>query len=149
MAIRDATAEGLENYLKVLSEMVPGGFESAVRQLGVRGQGKKLPKGIRQRKKKQCFMNALLLAEERGWTYCEGFGHAIIPTHHAWVIDDKGNIVDPTWDEPEKCFYAGIQFDTDKAIDLCMKSGVYGLFYTETFLPFIKDIEKLKTLMKP
>lgn len=146
MAIRDATSEGLEQYLKVLSEMVPGGFESAVRQLGVCKPGQKLPKGIKQRKKKQCFKNAMLLAQERGWTYCEGFAHAIIPMHHAWVLDDKGNIVDPTWDEPEKCFYAGIPFDTDKAIGLCLKSGVYGLFYTRTFLPFIKDFEKLKTL---
>ncbi len=148
MAIREATSEALEQYLKVLSEMLPGGFESAVRQLGIRKPGQKLPKSIKQGKKKECFKNALLLAEARGWTYCEGFAHAIIPTHHAWVLDDKGNVVDPTWDEPEKCFYAGILFDTDKAIDLCNESGLYGLFYTKTFLPFIKDFEKLKTLMK-
>lgn len=47
---------------------------------------------------KECFRNALMMAQERSLDYVEGYalGHGI-PVHHAWCLDADGKVVDPTW----------------------------------------------------
>jgi hypothetical protein len=62
---------------------------------------KPLPKRYKARPQKQCFKNAFDLAVKTraALMYVEGFAFCYIPTHHAWVVDDQGNVIDPTWAE--------------------------------------------------
>jgi len=91
-----------------------------------------------------CFWNALQIARRRPklYRYCEGFAVSIIPTEHAWLVDDAGTVYDPTWalmshhkDSPPRDYY-GItipvaevtrsrkQSDCQPAwLDLCLKGG--------------------------
>ena len=48
---------------------------------------------------KQCFDNAYRVA--RRWPskfrYVEGMALGVIPVHHAWVINEADEVLDPTW----------------------------------------------------
>lgn len=80
-----------------------------------------LPKRYAYGEMKQCFLNSARLAlQTPGLTYCEGVALAIIPTHHAWCIDTKGRVIDPTWrtrendphgHNPGEMAYLGITFE--------------------------------------
>lgn len=76
-----------------------------------------LPKGVRQRKKKECYFNASQLAFDRDqFTYVEGFAFSkglAFPIQHAWVTDGMGQAIDTTW-EPPSVVYAGIPFKTQQ-----------------------------------
>lgn len=40
-----------------------------------------------------------------------------LPLFHAWLIDEDGNVVDPTWND-DTAVYLGIPFNTKWFIDL-------------------------------
>lgn len=63
-------------------------------------------------KMKECFRNAaMLVTENKNYTYCEGFAMgAVIPVLHAWCIDGAGNVIDPTWENGSD--YLGVPFNT-------------------------------------
>lgn len=94
---------------------------------------------IKQGPKKECFSNATHLVlgtnETRGQTYryCEGyafrkgFGFLI---HHAWAVDNDGNAIDITWDNPEECEYFGVTFSDEVLTRELLANGVYGLLDT-------------------
>ena len=48
-----------------------------------------------------CFRNAGTIALEHGnWRYCEGYAltkTVPIPILHGWLINDEGDLADPTW----------------------------------------------------
>lgn len=49
-------------------------------------------------KNKECFFNAQLLAfVYDSLEYCEGIASSVIPTEHAWLVDETGRVIDPTW----------------------------------------------------
>ena len=77
---------------------------------------------------KQCFMNAAHLAlDNRNFIYCEGFAYnGILPLHHAWVIDSKGNVIDNTWRKTGTAYF-GIPFSTDYLRGTLLKTRYYGL----------------------
>lgn len=87
-------------------------------------QKKKLPKGIMQGEKKQCFFNAAILASSKNLIYVEGF--AMLPDiagtiHHAWCVK-KGSdaVIDPT--SSNLVEYFGIPFKSeaaDEVLDKC------------------------------
>ena len=67
------------------------------------------PRGPEQ----QCYKNAMLLAMKRPWlSYVEGDADW---RDHAWCVDSKGNVVDPTWpkDIPLPKTYFGVAFKTE------------------------------------
>jgi hypothetical protein len=84
-----------------------------------------LPEDVGNGTKKECFKNAMELAMERGWTYCEGYASSAIPTMHAWCLDDEGNVIDPTWDEGRD--YIGVEIPTDYALKTILRRGAYGV----------------------
>lgn len=87
-----------------------------------------LPASIRRKKAKECFANALTLcAALPGLTYVEGYAVSVIPTLHAWCVTADGTVVDPTWDDPERCAYYGIPFDDKFAMHTIVEQGVYGM----------------------
>lgn len=53
--------------------------------------------------RRECFRNAALAAMHSAkYIYCEGYASTHdcypVPFYHAWLLDQKGNTIDPTWD---------------------------------------------------
>lgn len=89
----------------------------------------------KKREPKQCFQNAFTMLyidwnESWGdWLYCEGFAYGrggVIPVHHAWLIDDAGMVVDPTW-ETQGDEYFGVAFNRQWAKEAVLNKGTYGV----------------------
>lgn len=80
-----------------------------------------LPPDIPKMQKKECFNNALSIADDDELVYTEGYG--LRPSlglliYHAWCVTPDGKVVDPTWDDPETCQYFGIEFQSLWVISL-------------------------------
>jgi len=73
--------------------------------------GRRRPKGFRKQANKMCYRNAQQMAVlyPDQYTYCEGIACGIIPTQHGWLVDTDGNVIDPTWRNPEKATYFGVK----------------------------------------
>jgi hypothetical protein len=94
---------------------------------------------------KNCFQDAMNLAVERRWSYCEGWaiGAAGIDVHHAWCVDDDGMVVDPTWqaiaDLHDEDFpypgsaYVGLVLNVEVAWEWVAAKGSYGVLYEKRF----------------
>jgi len=95
------------------------------------------PKGIRKGSNKHCFMNSYRLTKQ-GYRYVEGFAIANIgvqfPIQHAWVVDDKDNVIETTWAESGLEYY-GIIFDREFVNKVMLELKVYGImdFRSKTF----------------
>lgn len=94
---------------------------------------------------KECYKNASLLVLERtDLTYAEGF--ATTPAtqsltkayaddlnkpgltfQHAWAVDKAGNVVDPTWDHPEKNTYFGVKYERKAYLKYLYTAKIYGV----------------------
>lgn len=84
------------------AEVIPGSALEARYRRGISGY---------------CFDNAQRLAlSSRGkLVYVEGYALGrYFPIHHAWCVrvDAPDVVIDATWNEPERCAYIGIGFDT-------------------------------------
>lgn len=145
----NASLDDLRGYLSICAKMSGGkGHEALVRKHGRMFEGSELLDPETRGPKGECFRNALLYALQNELYYCEGYAISIVPMHHAWCLDADGNVVDTTWDEPERCVYAGLVMDPEQAMKIVQANGMYGLFYTKEFRPYLtgdlgKDITKL------
>lgn len=80
---------------------------------------------------KHCFRNAALLAlGDEDLTYVEGYGTLKtngggVPLEHAWCVDARGRIYDPTWEQCAPCF--GVSFKRDFLRKTLMRTEFYGL----------------------
>jgi hypothetical protein len=79
---------------------------------------------------KECFTNALQAAAiNDDLTYVEGYAYnGLLPIHHAWVVDDAGNVYDPTWENIEdrdmsQDVYIGVPFETIYACITTIEKG--------------------------
>jgi len=88
----------------------------------------------RQSEMGQCFMNAFHLADEKKLIYVEGF--AIpgsfpfpFPMLHAWVVDQNGLILDPTWFGKSRrgTEYWGVPFKMEFVRKTIFARGSYGI----------------------
>lgn len=89
-----------------------------------------LPSGFKRGVPKECFNNALNIALDDGETvYCEGYAFrpGLIPIHHGWCCDMRGNVIDNTWDEVEKCYYFGIPFNIQFICEMAVKLDHAGI----------------------
>ncbi len=66
---------------------------------------------------RRCYEAAHRLADERGWTYCEGY--ALVPScapfigiEHAWCLDDQGRVADPALPDGYATIYWGLPLTT-------------------------------------
>lgn len=135
--------DSLKEYLEMMAKMSPRGIEKFVLDFGQYWVGKKRPPHIKKGRDKECFKNALDLSLiHPGYQYVEGIASNIIPTHHAWCIDSDGDIVDPTWANPEDCFYAGVAIPRDIALTEIIRNKTYGLFVIDNWRINIKFMEK-------
>lgn len=129
----DGSPESVVSYVLQIAGF-GSAFNSAIRDHGAVFTSQPLPAEFERGPKKQCFMNAGRLALERDdLFYCEGVAHSVIPVEHAWCIDREGRVIDPTWDEPERCTYVGVAFKPDWFFDRIQKTGMWGVIGGEMF----------------
>lgn len=83
---------------------------------------------------RQCFLNCTdLVMSGDGLTYCEGyvmFGEVPILIHHAWVVDEDGNLIDPTLPEDDvdrDPTYFGIEIPTHIVFRAIQSERTYGV----------------------
>jgi hypothetical protein len=99
-----------------------------VGRMGIQCKAQPLPAEYKRGIPKQCFSNATSIAlDNPSLRYVEGFAVRVIPIHHAWLIDEAGNVIDPTWDRPEEGEYCGVVFDTDTLRRELLKLKYYGI----------------------
>lgn len=125
----------IDNILK-LSEghnMVGADVYKTLRVEGSFFEPVQLPKGFRKLPRGQCFQNAAHLAHDNPTTlsYVEGFAYSIIPIHHAWVTNESGIAIDPTWNkrtmkESRGKAYFGVIVPTQVMRDRLVERRVYG-----------------------
>lgn len=82
-----------------------------------------------------CYQNAFEFVQKNSYRgkeqflYCEGWACSLamgVPLEHAWVIDHKGEVIDPTWKAVD-CEYFGVAFDWDRLLALMSKTEHYGI----------------------
>lgn len=77
---------------------------------------------------KHCYMNAFMAAvENEGWSYVEGYAHNIIPVPHAWCLDEKGIVVETTWESVGTEYY-GVPLSLDWVMRVAAEVGYWGIF---------------------
>lgn len=107
---------------------------------GVESCGISLPAEYLPGLPNHCFYNTLQMClEDPSLTYMEGYAGAIIPMHHAWALDSKGQVIDTTWDDPEGRSYLGIPFQTDYVKSAAEKSGYYSVMFNMGFRSILTD----------
>lgn len=102
---------GLKGFLeaqRMLSESITGptinGFRSMAEFLLKYGRTWNYSNKIKPPKgpwrAQECYMNAFNLADYYSgrYVYVEGYASTVFPVEHAWCVDRKGNVIDPTWD---------------------------------------------------
>lgn len=68
---------------------------------------------------KRCFENAATYAARHGFSYVEGLACGPLrDVHHAWVVNDAGEVLDPTWGYSPKHAYRGIIFGLAEVLAL-------------------------------
>jgi hypothetical protein len=78
----------------------------------------------------ECYANAGRIAlMEDEWTYVEGlaFLPGLIPMSHAWLVNDAGEIWDPTWEYEAETEYFGVAFNTEYLRKTIMETEYWGL----------------------
>lgn len=96
-------------------------------QLGRFWEPAPLPEKFETMLPKECFHNALLTAMMRKeLTYVEGFVLAVIPLHHAWLVDAAGKVFDPTLPDADRLAFWGVPFDTRFILNWATKKGTAG-----------------------
>ena len=97
------------------------GFEELILDCGVEMSFTPLLNNIDRGLPKSCYYNCFqLLKDNLNLTYCEGYAlypDLALPLIHAWLIDEGGQVIDPTWDESDTV-YLGVPFNTKWFIEL-------------------------------
>ena len=92
---------------------------------------------------KACFDNAYRLARRYPKRYCyvEGYAYnTILPLEHAWVVDSKGRVLDPTWDEFSTIgqAYFGVVIPLDVITLARVRSSATALFNWTDGFPLLR-----------
>lgn len=146
-AAKDTSSE-IGGFLKMVSSAMRGSKGMGLHGFALKhGQEFKevlaeLPKGVRQGKLGECYMNAYQAADaDPKLTYVEGFASAgVFPVPHAWVVDEQDRVIDPTWGGKNaeavaggdrKFSYWGTKFTTDYVTQTVLARGFYGVIENE------------------
>lgn len=115
-----------------------------------------LPPEVSPGPKRQCYENAGLLVLARpDLTYVEGYAYpnGLIPVHHAWCVDSKGVVVDPTYDTPDQNQYYGIPISSALLKRHLLTTKYWGLFAEHMamalFHECLSDVQASKWAVAP
>lgn len=74
--------------------------------------------------------------------YCEGFathqGLGLVVAH-AWLVNDRGEVIDPTWREPQSFvnpIYFGVVFDWEFVMEVAAKTEMYGVLENDRAIEY-------------
>lgn len=97
-----------------------------------------LPGEVKRGKSRECFKNAATLAIEYypTWIYCEGYAAGPIPVLHAWCVNRRGAVIDPTWNDGTE--YFGIPIKQSYLLKSLRENEVYGLLGVSSKCPIMK-----------
>lgn len=103
-------------------------------EFGRRWKNAELPHDVKEGQPNRCYpqARALALAQPERFTYVEGYAfHQVpVPIHHAWCVDEYGNVADPTWVYAEQALYCGIAFAYDALHEKIITFDEWGFFRT-------------------
>jgi len=99
------------------------------------------PAAVEEGPPKNCFQNAMRLADE--FNYVEGF--VTLPTiplliHHAWNVDDDGYVVDATLNDPQNSYF-GVEIP-----DVSSVEEIVGSTYSYSILHKLPGRELVESL---
>jgi hypothetical protein len=121
----ESSLQLLESLLKERAELMRtlhpkpdwtySNFEELILTCGRAMTSAPFPPKLKQGFPKSCYYNAQQLAFKRkSLTYVEGYAMSYgvtIPIAHGWLLNERGEAIDPTWDEPGVA-YLGIPLKT-------------------------------------
>jgi hypothetical protein len=77
----------------------------------------------------ECYMNAgRALHTHPHLHYVEGYavpGNIPFPMMHAWLVDDEGRVIDPTWEDGAA--YFGMIIGRHTVMEITMQTGYWGI----------------------
>lgn len=76
----------------------------------------------------QCYVNSARASLYSGLWYCEGYavpGNCGIPLAHAWLCDEQGRAIDPTWRDGTD--YFGVPFTEQFRDEFNLRTGYHGI----------------------
>ena len=136
MAVISADVESLKQYLQMQVDLIRRTCRATndyvncsdfILQNGHPFIPAPLPKDISRGIMKECFRNAfMLMAAHSELIYVEGYASGVIPVYHAWCVDQKGKVVDPTWGDDGQVYF-GVPFSSGFVREQTLKSKKYGL----------------------
>lgn len=85
-----------------------------------------------------CYANCYdAIREFEGYTYVEGYaqGGVGFPVQHAWLENEQGDIVDPTWAQVfrpgARVFYCGVKFADTFVVSHVANTGYHSFFQAD------------------
>lgn len=157
------TIDEVRHYLELMDRMVvemagrhdspPASMlciESIVLKLGRAWTPKARPAGMRKMRNGLCYMNAYRIQVfDGGLRYVEGYAaspDSLIPVAHGWCVNEQDEVVDPTWKDPERTAYYGIEIPEDLLHCSMALTRVYGFFGSVRTGKLVSELGRLPTV---
>jgi hypothetical protein len=126
----------ITDYLRTIASLEAGSraFAAFILEHGNEWEPQHFPKMYPAGIPRGCFGNSqdILFSEDGrdgGLIYVEGYACSgslsfAFPTHHAWLVDVDGKVIDATWEDPETSTYFGVPFSSDYVARTVREAGV-------------------------
>ncbi|MCG5062215.1 MAG: hypothetical protein KA714_30675 [Limnoraphis sp. WC205] len=80
---------------------------------------------------KACYQNCYeIMLNRPDLYYCEGYAiddNLPLAVLHAWLVNDKGEVIEPTWLDERKAVYFGVVFNKDFVINMSTETKSYSI----------------------
>jgi hypothetical protein len=133
----DCLVKMLENQAALIDRLnVNCGFKYKTTASLILANGIGFEKQIKspfQGQPKSCFDNCYqALWKYSQLNYCEGFAinsNVLIPVSHAWLVNNHGEVIDPTWTEDnyQQNIYFGVVLNKIFVREMVKKNKIYGI----------------------
>ena len=90
----------------------------------------------------ECFRNAALMAlGDPDLEYVEGYAFGtVVPVHHAWVVNRKDEVLDPTW--PDGSDYFGVIISPTMLRKMMAETRMYGVLTWPSYKTYFDLMRK-------